>query len=399
MGSKQLNFKSVGVSHPSTFYEQSIAESVGRYTVPNKSAFAPLNSGILNQPSISVKGSNAVSHSASDSVPPARPKFLEPTHFFTSLDATQIREQLQQCSKELNFDQSKASATSSQWSEPWTSYRQHASVDFWISIYSDTQSPQPRLVIELQRTSGCGAAFNEAVRGLRQKLDDRCLIELPPKRDWSAKIKASAAKRAQSCPALVQLETDQAVFRSLQDEQTLPPFQPLSPEEITRAAAEHVANALHMLESQYYDARGEGMRCIADLTLQPNAQQALISTCNTEKDSIAIMVNTLDQNQEDLHRCAASALANMLSSDLVAQARVRVQTANGHTKLLDLICRSDTPQVLREAARALVGFGADNLSALCQETESQEKHDAAVRKLQQHSCPRVQQYGASLQKI
>ena len=294
-----------------------------------------------------------------------------------------------------------------------SAYVDYGSVDFLISIFTDDKSVVERYLIEIQRRSGEIHAVHSAVRGIRSSLLERNVTEkvVQVKRGWGEKAKAAIEARTKSSgpdalarlQAMPQQEEDGCCFRSVHRAMPMPmpasayaSFPIVETENVVVASVNH---AVRLASSPYDDVKAEAVQSLAGMASQEQSQRALIAS----DDGVKVAVACLRSLTPDVHRCAASVLANLLSAsaaDVCERVRVLVESHNGGDELFRLILREKSeqqpesapvsPQVLRECSRALV--------ALYDKMEMPKSTNAvvAIQKLRAHNCPVVRKYAERL---
>jgi len=289
-----------------------------------------------------------------------------------------------------------------------SAYVEHASVEFLLSIFTDICSEE-RYLIEIQRRSGDGYAFQQTMSGLRALLVERKVIEKsssPVNRGWSDKAKAAIAARTKSCgpDALDRLKAMQAkdddgcVFRSVSQApaSAYAAFPIVETDDVVVASVNH---AVRLAASPYEDVKADAVQALAGMANQEQSQRALLEAA----DGIKVVVACLRSVTADVHRCAASTLANLMTAaddGIVSDARDLVTRNDGAEELFRLILREKSeqqpesvpvsPQVLRECARALIALYG--ISSIPQSAQSV----SAIQKLREHYCPVVREYAERL---
>jgi hypothetical protein len=234
------------------------------------------------------------------------------------------------------------------------------------------------------------------------------------KRSWSDKAKAAIAARTKSCEpdALDRLNAQSAdgcVFGSVLAHQERSIQKPASAysafpivEKADDVVVASVIHAVALASSTYDDIKAEAIRAMAGMAIQEQSQRALLDVIGSDGrpgEGVKVAVACLRSFTPDVHRCAASTLANLLSApiaEVAESARELVERHGGADEMFRLILRekSETnpdyapvsPQVIRECARALVALYGD--SAIPQSSEAV----SAIQKMRSHYCPSVREY-------
>jgi len=117
-----------------------------------------------------------------------------------------------------------------------------------------------------------------------------------------------------------------------------------------------IASLAKMAGSEFADVHYEGLRGLARLSYEGHAIP-LINKGTSEADSdlvLEALIKALPSAHEEAHRCAVTALANLCegkaSSDIALR---RVLERGGLKRITELVLRSSTLEVLREAGRCL----------------------------------------------
>lgn len=363
--------------------------------------------------------SSTAAFDAPVAIPPNRPLFVEPNHFYSKHSPIFIRQHLEEIYRQMGID---VMPGSDLFSMTCSAYVENASVDFCVSIFTDTTTEE-RYLIEIQKRCGDGYAFREAMSGLRASLGERKVIEKVDKvkRGWGDKAKAAIAARSKSCGPdalarlkdLPQQEADGCFFRSVQQARSIPSpasayasFPIVETGDIVVVSVNH---AVALAASPYEDVKSEAVRSLAGMANHEQSQRALLSAIGADGrpgEGVKVAVACLRSFTSDVHRCAASTLANLLSSpiaDVAGDARELVERHDGAGEMFRLILREKTdqqpecvpvsPQVLRECARALVALYGDlSVSARPQSADAV----SAIQKLRSHYCPVVREYAERL---
>jgi hypothetical protein len=175
-----------------------------------------------------------------------------------------------------------------------------------------------------------------------------------------------------------------------------------------------VNHAVALAASQYEDVKAEAVRSLAGMATQEQSQRALLAA----SEGVKVAVACLRAFTPDVHRCAASTLANLLSASspaVASSARELVARHDGAAELFRLMLREKSeqqpesapvsPQVLRECARALValygGGGSSASASASSPVERPQSADAvsAMQKLRAHYCPVVREYAERLDAV
>ena len=339
-------------------------------------------------------------------LPPNRPMFVEPNHFYSKHSPALIRQHLEEIFVHLRIDVMPVMPGSA-FSMKCSAYVEHASVEFLLSIFTDISSEE-RYLIEIQRRSGDGYAFQQTMSGLRALLVERKVIEKsssPVKRGWSDKAKAAIAARTKSCgpdaldrlKAMQPKDADECVFRSVSQApaSAYAAFPIVETDDVVVASVNH---AVRLAASPYEDVKSEAVQALAGMANQEQSQRALLAA-----DGVKVVVECLRSVTADVHRCAASTLANLLSASdtgVASDARDLVTRHDGAEELFRLILREKSeqqpesvpvsPQVLRECARALIAlYGGNSIQQSAQSV-------SAIQKLREHYCPVVRAYAERL---
>jgi hypothetical protein len=360
---------------------------------------------------------------ASSLHPPNRPLFVEPIHFYSKCSPALIRQHLEEICTQSRID---VMPGVDLFSMVCSAYVDHASSNFRVSIFTDDKSAEQRYLIEIQRRSGESYAFHEAMSGIRSSLYERKVIEKstsPVKRSWSDKAKAAIAARTKSCEpdALDRLNAQSAdgcVLRSVLAHQERSIQKPASAysafpivetDDVVVASVNH---AVRLAASPYEDIKSEAIRAMAGMANQEQSQRALLASIGADGrrgESVKVTVACLRSVTPDVHRCAASTLANLLSapiSDVADSARELVESHGGADEMFRLILRekSETnpdyapvsPQVIRECARALVAlYGDSSASSIPHNSQAVR----AIQKMHAHYCPVVREYAEHLESL
>lgn len=347
-----------------------------------------------------------------DQRPPNRPLFVELNHFYSKRSPAVIRQHLEEICIQMGVD---VMPGSDLFSMTCLSYVNYASVEFLLSIFTDDIGTEERYLIEIQRRNGDGQAFQDAVRGLRAFLGERKVIEkaVPVKRGWGDKAKAAIAARTKSCgpDALARLQAmhppnDGYFFRSIHQANvpraTIPlPSSayasfPIAETDVVVASVNH---AVSLAASPYEDVKSDALQSLACMASHESQQALIVSEAGVKS-----VVACLQSFTADVHRCAASTLANLLSAsgEVASAARVLVMRYDGAGELFRLIIREKSenqledvsPQALRECARALLAlYGGDSDVSRSAESVS------AIQKMRAHYCPLVREYAERLDAI
>lgn len=202
-------------------------------------------------------------------------------------------------------------------------YREGARLPFYVRIFST--DVRKRYAVEFQRRSGDIIHFSALYRECKSKLAHKGLVVLPP-------------------------GTKLAPFKKFEP---LPPLPPMEDEDIAQTTEEVTATVsclLGMATSKCADIQTQGMQALSQLTLSDPAKEILRS----QDTGFGVLVESLASPTEDVHRCAISGLANLIEGNQDACQRLR--DAKGVDSLFDLASTTDTPQVVRESARALLNL-------------------------------------------
>lgn len=353
--------------------------------------------------------------------PPNCPMFVESTHFYSKCSPALIRQHLDEICRSMSID---VMPGSDLFSMSCSAYIKNYSVEFLLSIFTDDKSgTKDRYLIEIQRRRGDSYPFQEAVFGLRTSLGERKVIEkvAPVKRGWGDKAKAAIAARNKSCgpDALARLQAKQSpdgcVFRSVHKSLDTIPIPasaysafPIVEKDVVVASVNH---AVALSASPYEDVKSEAIRSLADMASQEQSQRALLASKGSDGcdgEGIKVAVACLRSFTPDVHRCAASTLANMMSAssgDIAAHSRKLVELHNGADELFHLILREKSenypesapvsPQVLRECVRALVALYGDSAAGKVERSKNTNA-DMVIQKLRSHYCPVLREYAERL---
>jgi len=104
---------------------------------------------------------------------------------------------------------------------------------------------------------------------------------------------------------------------------------------------------LQMASSECADVKSQAIAALAKMSIaDPKTQQLMVS-----EGCVEALLGALASSLEDVHRCAASALANLGHKRAPVCAAIAKQ--GGVRSLCDLVSTSETTQVHRECSRAL----------------------------------------------
>lgn len=258
--------------------------------------------------------------------PPAPPGgYLEPSYHFLSCTRplTLLQSVLQFLEEKLvdciaKYDKYKVSCVA---------YKEGGRLHFTIRIFS---VPQGKLAIEFQRREGCVMHFNELYRSGRETLKSKRLVDV----------------EEQSSPS----DTDTSPsFESESSKERIQPLQDPTCEQVRETLRCLLAQATN---DTYLDVKIGALSALARLTVTgcDVVQEVLVSD-----GAVEAFVNDLYSDVEDVHRCAATGLANLAAKkDGVC---ARIVNAGGVKKLVEL-ARSKVPEVVRECAQALAKIGS-----------------------------------------
>lgn len=357
--------------------------------------------------------SASVTLAASAQRPPNRPSFVEPNHFYSKRSLAIIRAHLAEICMQMGVD---VVPGSGKFSMKCSAYVEHASVEFLLSIFTDDVGDEERYLIEIQRRSGDSYAFHHTMSGLRALLVERKVIEKSPvKRGWGDKAKAAIAARTKSCgpdaldrlKAMQPTDSEGCLLRSLSQAPAAAyaAFPIVESDDVVVASVNH---AVRLAASLYEDVKSEAVQAMAGMATQEKSQRALLAAIGDDGCAgagVKVAIMCLQSITPDVHRCAASTLANLMSAtdDVASEARKFVTLYGGADALFSLILREKSeqqsenapvsPQVLRECARALIALSG--ISSIPKTAEAV----SAMQKLHTHYCPAVREYAERLDAV
>mmetsp|Transcript_24809 Transcript_24809/g.27471 ORF Transcript_24809/g.27471 Transcript_24809/m.27471 type:complete len:454 (+) Transcript_24809:139-1500(+) len=297
MGSMQLNPKQ---AHDSVYR-------------PQKQGFAKLQPKNL-QDAVHVV---AAPRSSSAAPPTAPGGWLEPNYHFVSNSRPVALFQALQAyleGKSIDFTVKPA-----KFKCKCVTYPDGSRLPFFVRIFS-TAVPE-QYAVEFQRRSGDIIRFSEIYRDAKCVLsqDGHVVCEGPPS------------------PVFVPFEAPPLDL----DEETM----------VTAEDTEETLNCLvSMAGSSFADVKSQAVQALSQLTLSKDTQGIMI-----QGSAFELMVDSLSSNHEDIHRCAATGLANLVEGR--ADAAKSLQSKNAVPAFLAL-SRSDCTEVVRESTRALANMGA-----------------------------------------
>jgi hypothetical protein len=165
-----------------------------------------------------------------------------------------------------------------------------------------------------------------------------------------------------------------------------------------------VNHAVALAASEYEDVKSDAVRSLAGMATCEQSQRSIL-----EGEGVKVVIECLSSFTGDVHRCAASTLANLLSAaspTIVSKARELVETHNGAANLFRLMLREKSeqqpdhhpvsPQVLRECARALIALYKDSPH---RRYSAVGWRVATIQKLRSHHCPTVREYAELLDEV
>jgi len=266
-------------------------------------------------------------------VPSAEPQtppggYLDPNcHFFINTPPQQALNQMHDLLKSKSVDV-----------ELWMpcfklkcqAYRDCASVEFYVRVFAATEEQRKEhgrlYAVEFQRRFGDGVAFHQLYNEFKQ--------------DYLASSSAPSPKNAKGsnslqCPSL-----------------DLPDMQCCKIQQ-----ANVLKSLLSMCESDCVDVKAQAIIALAEMTVNANCE---LKTAMFECGVVKVFIRSLCCKYSDVHRCAVTGLANMISC------RRNYTLCDGllsNGEALDSISeliRTGCPQVVRECARSFA-FLADTM--------------------------------------
>eukprot|EP00455_Lapot_gusevi_P024107 TRINITY_DN2501_c0_g1_i4.p1 TRINITY_DN2501_c0_g1~~TRINITY_DN2501_c0_g1_i4.p1 ORF type:complete len:437 (+),score=52.64 TRINITY_DN2501_c0_g1_i4:127-1437(+) len=293
---------------------------------------------------------SAATFSAEMAVPsfPPQPWALEPTHVVSSQPAFVLINCLLEY---LRDRQVEVTLNLPKYGLKCIYYHRYYEIVFRVRVYQSA-TEQNMVVLEFQRRSGDGLGFYDLFNQCVEYLVQQSMITPPPQ---IPKFRAE--------PESSPLAGD--------DEEPL-----------ATDAIDVIQHLLNMAGSEYSDVQYEAMRALADLSDSERNQRVLLEQGGWQAASRGLLSSCYD-----VHRCAASTLANLAPA--CPQANERVLNADGCLDVLYHFVETSThPQVVKEAARALANLFQRGVKS------SGEERRKAWKILSNHTDPAIRQYAA-----
>eukprot|EP00455_Lapot_gusevi_P012687 TRINITY_DN1606_c0_g1_i10.p1 TRINITY_DN1606_c0_g1~~TRINITY_DN1606_c0_g1_i10.p1 ORF type:complete len:510 (+),score=103.31 TRINITY_DN1606_c0_g1_i10:191-1720(+) len=302
------------------------------------------------QSSYAVQGASIAGQFSEAVMPPAFPSgpwVLEPTHFETYQPPHLLMNSLVEF---LSANQIEFTASTEKYSLRCNAYLQNFTVCFCVRVFTLDQSP--RYVVEFQRRSGDGLCFHEAYH--------QCLSHLQKQNFVQSAVEE--CNSSFSPPPLPDIEIP------------------------TQFLEEALRNLIAMSSSEYSDVQYEGIRSLAELSASVENQELIV------REGLNVVIECLRSPADDVHRCAATTIANLAQFSL--EYSRQVVSSGCLDTLYHLIHTSSVHHVVRESARALAGILS--LGALSPQDEHLKR---ATALLLCHPDSSVRQYGTSFHAV
>jgi hypothetical protein len=242
----------------------------------------------------------------------------------------------------------------------------------------------PRLVVEFQRRSGCPchfqAIYGAAIAKLRADgiiADDAASSSTSDDGDslgMSALSLESPSPRSSSSlepPSFADLMAASGdTFDTVGDDASSSLSSSASVlDDFAAPCADTLRSLLHMAESPHMDVKSEALHALAEISAPARTRDgsdggaidecsALVASQIANDDALlSLLCKSLADEYEDVHRCAATSLANVTEARCTVACQ-RLTTLNIVPLLRSLTVATSTRQVVREALRALCNLVA-----------------------------------------
>lgn len=251
----------------------------------------------------------------SSAAPPSPPGgWLEPNyHFVSASEPLDLFQAVQSFLEEKSID---FTVKPAKYKCKCVTYREGGRLPFFVRIFSTAVPKQ--YAVEFQRRSGDIIHFSEIYREAKYLLNQagHVVNEGPPSPTFQS-------------------------FRV-----------PELDVEVTKEETEETVNCLlSMAGSNYDDVKSQAVQALSQMTLSTDSQEIMI-----QGSAFDLMVDSLSSSHEDIHRCAATAIANLVEGR--PEAAKTLQEKNAVVTFLALSTQSDCTEVVRESTRALANMGA-----------------------------------------
>jgi len=282
--------------------------------------------------------------------PPLAPGgYLEPSyHFFTRSKPSEFLERLLSVLIAIQID---CQQLFGKFKLKCVGYSGGQRLPFIVSVFSTVE--QGRSAIEFQRRSGCILQFSCLYNAIKQKLEAWGLIDGSEvcKSVWSFSNKPPVIDESE-------LSDDEAV--------------------------QSINCLMQMASSDFIDVKASAVLAVSELSVEPAVQEALL------KWGISPLVDWLTCRNEDVHRCAATIIANLANGK---RADFCKAFCNSALSRLASLTTSETLQVVRESARAL----ANVASTLSREMHDCKEWSSVLRNLASCEDPRIRWFATQIQ--
>ena len=262
------------------------------------------------------------------SFPPCPPGgYLEPSsHFFVS-DADSPLSTLQSLFDLLRDRQVDCTMCTDGWKMRCEAYRECARVEFLVRLFSTPSNPRGEYAVEFQRRFGDGMVFHNLYAEVKKAWEGQQSTHSSPTHNRTVISPLS-------CPPLDD-QPDMQCCR--QEQQTV------------------LKCLLQMCKSECVDVKANAITALAEMSSKPEYKAPMLECGVVEQ-----FIQCLGCTYSDVHRCALTGLANLVSCRRNHQAcTVWMQSEKIKHAMCKLIT-SACPQVVRECARSFA-FIAETL--------------------------------------
>jgi len=195
------------------------------------------------------------------------------------------------------------------------SYKNGSRLPFIVRIFTvDSSLESKQYAVEFQRRSGDIIAFSDIYRGCKSHLE---------REGYTATTTSKLAVRTAPPPLDVQVTVDQA--------------------------RDTMKCLLSMAGSDCADVKAKAMEALTEMSREDGKVQHMM----VKDGGLDMFIESLESSYEDVHRSAVSGVANLTKDHEVASRQVMDNASDSLYKL----AHSETPQVVRESARALENIG------------------------------------------
>lgn len=249
--------------------------------------------------------------------PPPKPFYIEPNHYVSVVPLERIREQIEAFCSE--FKTSFEFIDMDTYTYKCIYINQHQSdCKFWINLYTDAEG----IIIEIQRISGDGFGFIDAVRCFRHWLQINEIISNPNEPPYKSLEEMKLSAGLPPAPAMF-----------------IEPY----------LVKQTVQTMIDSAYSLYFDVATETMTALADTSSQPDILEAIVSNLRTRE----LLYTRL--SSEETHNCYCALV--IIKNILVAYPEKKYLFVNLFPEVIYTMHRHILPQIWEKCAEIILLLG------------------------------------------